>query len=224
MRYGKRPSRKGLIAGGVSVGFASLAISFVNMSTYRQGTNQRWEPVAFERNAIYASSPVALRNGVVFNSIRNGRYSLAWLHNGQIDPFFLDGHAFQPSAVTDPDSVRFELVSHGKTNALVLNTASGSIRPETASPVTVSKLKDLSPDGKWLAFTRSDFGSTQVCVRSRDGRTTIQLTGGACNSFDPVWELDSKAVIFASDCGRGLGLPKLFRAPLSQIVQLREGL
>jgi hypothetical protein len=43
------------------------------------------------------------------------------------------------------------------------------------------------------------------------------VAGGNCNSSLPAWELDSKAILFASDCGRAFGLPGLYRATIAEI-------
>jgi len=40
------------------------------------------------------------------------------------------------------------------------------------------------------------------------------VAGGNCNNSSPAWEEDSHALIFASDCGRGIGMPVLYRANL----------
>ena len=54
----------------------------------------------------------------------------------------------------------------------------------------------------------------QVWVRELSSGKETQLTGGNCNNSSPAWELDSKGIVFASDCGRAFGLPALYRASL----------
>jgi Tol biopolymer transport system component len=71
-----------------------------------------------------------------------------------------------------------------------------------------------SPDGKWMTFTNARNGPMQVWVRELSSGQEKQLTGGNCNSSWPAWELDSKGIVFASDCGRAFGLPALYRASL----------
>ena len=72
----------------------------------------------------------------------------------------------------------------------------------------------ISPDGKWIALSVEKLGIRHIWVENLVTHATSEITGGACNSWAPAWELDSKALVFASDCGRGLGLPRLYRAPL----------
>jgi Tol biopolymer transport system component len=72
----------------------------------------------------------------------------------------------------------------------------------------------VSPDGKWVAFTELVDGASRIFVRAAQSSHAIALTGGYCNSSAPAWNLDSSGIVFASDCGRGIGLPSLYRAQL----------
>jgi Tol biopolymer transport system component len=72
----------------------------------------------------------------------------------------------------------------------------------------------ISPDGAWLALTATRWGNSQVWVYDLGTGAAREVTGGSCNSYASAWEPDSQALVFASDCGRGLGLPRLYRAPL----------
>jgi Tol biopolymer transport system component len=72
----------------------------------------------------------------------------------------------------------------------------------------------VSPDGMRLALTVTRRGIRHVWVEELSTKAARELTGGDCNSYAPAWEADSGGLIFASDCGRGLGLPRLYRAPL----------
>jgi TolB protein len=72
----------------------------------------------------------------------------------------------------------------------------------------------VSPDGHWLALTATHRGIRHIWLANISTGIARELTAGACNSYAPAWEQDSNALIFASDCGRGLGLPRLYRAVL----------
>jgi Tol biopolymer transport system component len=76
----------------------------------------------------------------------------------------------------------------------------------------------VSPDGNRLAFTATYHGTRHVWFESLPTGAAHELTGGACNSYAAAWEPDSSGLIFASDCGRGLGLPRLYRAVLSRLT------
>jgi hypothetical protein len=73
----------------------------------------------------------------------------------------------------------------------------------------------ISPDGRWLAFAAAETGARQVWILDLSSGARRRLTEGACNNESPAWETDSRAVVFASDCNRGLGLPALYRVNLA---------
>jgi Tol biopolymer transport system component len=75
----------------------------------------------------------------------------------------------------------------------------------------------VSPDGKWRARVRETLTAQQLWLESTDSGEARELAGGSCNNHSPAWELDSSAVIFASDCGRAYGLPALYRAPVNRV-------
>jgi hypothetical protein len=72
----------------------------------------------------------------------------------------------------------------------------------------------VSPDGRTIAFTATRDGIRQVWIEELSTKTTHEITAGACNSYAPAWQPDSRSLIFASDCDRGLGLPRLFRGTI----------
>jgi Tol biopolymer transport system component len=73
----------------------------------------------------------------------------------------------------------------------------------------------VSPDGKWRVRVRETATSEQLWLEDTASGDAKELAGGRCNNHSPAWELDSSAVIFASDCGRAYGLTALYRAPVN---------
>jgi hypothetical protein len=71
-----------------------------------------------------------------------------------------------------------------------------------------------SPDGRWLAFAAAETGGRQVWILDLASGARRRLTEGVCNNESPAWDADSRAIVFTSDCGRGLGLPALYRVTL----------
>jgi hypothetical protein len=69
----------------------------------------------------------------------------------------------------------------------------------------------ISPDLTTLAYASRQSGAWQIWTKALASGHGVQLTGGRCNSTSPAWTLDSIAIVFASDCRRGLNLPALFR-------------
>jgi hypothetical protein len=66
-----------------------------------------------------------------------------------------------------------------------------------------------SPDGKWLAFACEQGAASEIHIANMAGEQDLQLTHGDCNSISPTWTADSKTLVYATDCGRGLGLTAL---------------
>jgi hypothetical protein len=69
----------------------------------------------------------------------------------------------------------------------------------------------FSPDGQWLAYSRCDRGSWHLYVMRLGSTASRRLTDGECNSISPVWEADSKSLIYATDGRRGLNMTALAR-------------
>jgi len=106
----------------------------------------------------------------------------------------------------------FELVAHGSSTMMLFDPARGTAVPSHTPVPGENTDSAVSPDGRWVAFTSDKTGTAQVWLRNVETGSERILTGGKCNSSSPAWELDSKAIVFASDCGRALGLPSLYRA------------
>jgi Tol biopolymer transport system component len=148
----------------------------------------------------------------VYESIGRDHYVLRWLHENRIDWFAFDGEALHPVAQSPDGPIQFELVAHGASTLWLLDPSTGKVVVSSDPAAGDAARPASSPDGKWLAFTVQRGGSKQLWLQPTDGSRATALTGGACNSFSPAWELDSRAIVFASDCDRGLGLPALYRA------------
>jgi Tol biopolymer transport system component len=100
---------------------------------------------------------------------------------------------------------------------MLLDLWTKKVNPAPPSPKSGAALSYVSPNKKWIVFTSNSKGSQQIFLRRANAGPVLPLTGGNCNSSSPAWELDSKAIVFASDCGRGIGLPTLYRAKLDQL-------
>jgi Glycosyltransferase family 87 len=177
---------------------------------------QHYERVATEKDAIFSSSPAVSRAGLFYQSIGDDRYILRWLHDGKIEKLTFEGHAFRPMAPSPDGPIYFELVAKGASTTIAFDPMT-----RTAAPAVLPTANDTeagvasSPDGKWIAFETIRTGPKEIWLRNTGNGSERALTGGNCNSWDPAWELDSKAIVFASDCGRGIGLPSLYRARIA---------
>jgi Glycosyltransferase family 87/WD40-like Beta Propeller Repeat len=67
----------------------------------------------------------------------------------------------------------------------------------------------ISPDEQWMAFSCEHAGYWQLHVVNLHTAQQLQLTTSDCNAFSPAWTPNSKDLIYATDCGRGLGITAL---------------
>ena len=78
-------------------------------------------------------------------------------------------------------------------------------------PITAWYSAAISRDGSRVAFSCEHKGTWQVHILNLHTGEDVQLTHADCNSITPVWSRDGKDLIYATDCGRGLGLTALAR-------------
>jgi Glycosyltransferase family 87/WD40-like Beta Propeller Repeat len=113
-----------------------------------------------------------------------------------------------------PDhQIVFSSRHEGRFRLYEANPDSGSVN-EMKAPTCSARYPAISPDGKWMAFSCERGGTWQVQVMNFETRKQIQLTNAECNAVSPIWTLDSKELIYATDCGRGLGLTALAKLNL----------
>ena len=187
------------------------------MKDYEAEPARRHQAIAVEPGALFSGYPVVTRCGLFYQGMtdaRSGRagYVLRWLHDGQLGTFDFGGNELRPVAAGDGCGIEFEHVAHGRSTFLRLDPLTS--RTEAVAAPVDARPDDgvVSPDGKWRVLVRETATSEQLWLEHRASGEAKQLAGGSCNNHSPAWELDSKAVIFASDCGRAYGLPALYRA------------
>ena len=67
----------------------------------------------------------------------------------------------------------------------------------------------VSPDGRWLAYTEREHGNWQLWLLSLERGERRRLTSADCNSISPAWRPDSRSLVYATDCARGVALTTL---------------
>ncbi len=74
----------------------------------------------------------------------------------------------------------------------------------TSSPIYLDELPVFSPDGRWIAFTRS-FGprARELFVVSANGGPERQLTFDQQPTYGAAWTADSREIVFSSNRSRG---------------------
>jgi len=184
----------------------------IHMAAYEQEPGRRFQPFAVEKGKLFSSFPAVTTSGVFYQTMGGRRYVLHWLHGTTIEELRFDGNALRPVALAPGGPVQFELVAHGVSRFMEFDLRTRTvIEHRNAHPIEAPA---MSPDGKWIAFTSTSEGPQQILLRDTITGGVEALTGGNCNSSSPAWELDSKALIFASDCDRGLGTPALYRTDI----------
>jgi hypothetical protein len=71
----------------------------------------------------------------------------------------------------------------------------------------------ISPDDRLIAFTELVRSRWQLAVLEMQSGRVTTLTAIDCNAFRPTWS-SATEILYATDCGRGLGLTALARAEL----------
>jgi hypothetical protein len=196
------------------------------LKDYEAEPARRYQEIAVEPGALFSGYPVVTRCGIFYQGMtysRNGRegYVLRWLHNGRIGTFDFGGNELRPVAAADGCGIEFEHVAHGRSTFLRLDPLTSRTEPASAPADPNPDLGVVSPDGKWRVRVRETATSEQLWLEYTATGGAKQLAGGSCNNHSPAWELDSSAVIFASDCGRAYGLPALYRAPVHYSAEFR---
>lgn len=108
-----------------------------------------------------------------------------------------------------PDGrIAFAAEPHGIPALFVTDAVSRRVTP-FLYPERWVRYPAISPDGRWLAYSKLEAGNWHIWVRPIEEDASHRLTAGACNSVTPAWLPDSKTLIYATDCGRGLGLTAL---------------
>jgi hypothetical protein len=67
-----------------------------------------------------------------------------------------------------------------------------------------SRYPALSPDGRWLAYSRLEQGVWNLWLWDRKTGVTKPIGDVPCNEIEPSWYADSKTLLYGTDCGRSL--------------------
>jgi hypothetical protein len=187
---------------------------------YLQEPLQHYERAGVGPYSIFETSPAITRDGLFYQAIGGESYVLRWLHSGVAEDLTFPGEPFHPVAMSPDGPVSFEFVAKGRSTFLQFDS-----RNRTATPSSLSeniRVPDsvVSPDGRWAARESVHSGLHQVLLKNLATGAERLLTPSHCDSRSPAWELDSKALIFASDCGKGIGLSVLYRAEVTEKIVL----
>jgi hypothetical protein len=209
------------VGAGLAILMFSLADARRHMLAYRKEPGRRYEQIAAAPGSLFSGYPVITRAGLFYQGMGDERkgedgYLLCWLHEGRLDRLGFGGYALHPVGDSADGPVWFELVAHRTSAIMRFDPSTGRGVPSPPPAVAANEGTAVSPDGKWTVFTRTSATSEELWIRNLATGETEELAGGSCNNSSPAWELDSSAIVFASDCGRAFGLPALYRAPIAR--------
>ena len=213
-----------LVAGGlVAISLIAAFDARRHLALYRVEPGRHFPRVALDRGTSFSTFPAISSAGLFYQAMVRRGYVLRWLHDGQMEELTFDGQAFHPVAPSFDGPIYFELVKNGASTTMTFDPVTRQAARVATPPPATTEGSVISPDGKWMAFESMQAGPKQIWLRDMQSGKTQIVTGGNCNSSSPAWEEDSRTLIFASDCGRGLGMPVLYRAslPLPAAAQRR---
>jgi hypothetical protein len=176
---------------------------------HRLETGQRFERVPLDRGTYLSMYPVTTEFGIFYEAMMGTGYVIRWIHDGRAEELRYGSEAFHPVKSAD-GAIEFEVVRNGTSRMMRFDASTRGLREIGVGDPASGEA--VSPDGHWVAFEVVEGGGTQILVRNVKTSEVRELTGGRCNNSSAAWERDSRGLIFASDCGRGLGLAVLYRA------------
>ena len=204
-----------LVAGGLVVATIVAAVAAKrHEARYLLEPGRHFQRVALDKGTFLSTFPAVSSAGLFYQAMVRTGYVIRWLHDGKMEELALEGEAFHPVAPSFQGPIYFELVKNRSSTAMTFDPATRNVaRAALTLPATVEG-SAISTDGNWLAFESTQAGPEQIWLKDMASGKTEVLTGGDCNSSSPAWDERSHTLIFASDCGRGLGMPVLYRATL----------
>jgi Glycosyltransferase family 87/WD40-like Beta Propeller Repeat len=161
-----------------------------------------------------AEQPVVSPDGrwLLFMREVRGRGSL-WIKDREADTerelVTPEHDVLEAAFASDGAEIIFSAQPRGEPALFKTGRASSAITQVTFG--SGSRYPAVSPDGRWMAYSRLHSGNWQIWVSRRDSDKERRLTTGECNSISPAWTPDSKELIYSTDCGRGVGLTALAR-------------
>jgi hypothetical protein len=211
-------SREGYRAGVYRGGVATLDQSTVDELGVSAVGNERWtEEAGSESNIVFANSgrvevtgaetPMVTSDGTRMAFLREvGGQGRLWIHEiGRPDikdrPVTSAGVNVLEMSFLGNDKLVVSADIGGNWPHLYTADMNGKIELLSGE---LARYPSVSPDGKWLAYSRLDRGYWNLWIREIGGGRTVRVTNAECNTMEPTWEKDSATLVYASDCGRAL--------------------
>jgi hypothetical protein len=173
---------------------------------------RHFQRIDLDKDTYLSTYPAVSSAGLFYQAMVRSGYVLRWLHDGRVEEFSFQGQVFHPVAPSFYGPIYLELVKNGASTTMTFDPTTKEVAPAILMPAGPSESSVASPDGKWTVFESTEAGPKQIWLRDTVSGKRQLVAGGNCNNSSPAWEEDSHALIFASDCGRGIGMPVLYRA------------
>jgi len=215
----RKLAAKSLALATIAIVLCSTLITWKQMQKYEEEPGRHAQQISAGGITLFSSFPVVTPAGLFFQSMGHHRYFVRWLHDTYFEEIWLEGNAFRPWQLAD-GSIGLESVDHGTSKVMRFDPATRSLTPSELRVPMIDTSSAMSPDGKWLAYTSDETWARHLWLRNLDSGQVVRVAGGNCNSSWPAWELDSRSIVFASDCGRALGLPTLYRMQIPDPTRL----
>lgn len=126
-------------------------------------------------------------------------------------------HESSPCWTPDSQFVVFAGIVNERRGLYRVPAGGGEFQRIPTSGVASPTEPDVSPDGKWIAFTSQRGGGFDICVVPAQGGTATVLVEGE----DPSWAPNSRNLIYARRTGSGRVL-SLLDVPTKQIKDVRR--
>jgi hypothetical protein len=107
-----------------------------------------------------------------------------------------------------PEVYAFSATQNGGAPAIFLTDATHRNMP---LGLASARYPALSADGRWLAYSHLDHGVWNLWLRDQGTGHVRRIADLPCNQIHPIWENDSKTLVYATDCGRSLWFTALAR-------------
>ncbi len=172
------------------------------------GSGTDWSPAD-----LSCGLPSSSSDGRRLVAVCNGRlYLLDAPGQGHALPL-ADGEIADPALSPDGGRVAFARLSAGHWHLHELDLGRGVLRPLVAARGD-ERGPRYSPDGAQLVFSRRVGGWDTVWLRDLASGAERQLSRSTGNDNQPAWAEDGRSVYFASDRGRGIFMPAVYRISL----------
>ena len=154
-----------------------------------------------------ARDPILSANGQSLAFIRDrkgqGRLEVRELKSSPADDVTLTPAPLNVYEATflSPQNYAFAAVNEGRPPQIYLTDTAHSNMPLDLGE---SRYPALSPDAHWMAYSRLDRGVWNLWLRDQVSGTTMRIADLPCNQIQPSWEMDSKTLVYSTDCGRSV--------------------